>query len=197
MSIVGYPHRQSIERNLFKPINIPIDKVKGTINNPDIQKRINFPSYRVMFSLKKYNNHYLIVDTRPKESMQSLLFSNAFIIHEQLLQNIAIENPLGVLELFANECGYQIEIEGQKGKLIHDAEIKIPNYNPTDDLQTIVQNNIILDNRLKITEVTEGLLGDCLASPKDVDGILHIIISLAYFIYVNKYTNYLRANNLM
>lgn len=61
--------------------NIPVDKVKDTINNPDIQKRINFPSYRVMFSLKKYNNHYLIVDTRPKEPMQSLLFSSAFIIH--------------------------------------------------------------------------------------------------------------------
>jgi len=62
-----------------------------------------------------------------------------------------------VLELFASECGYQIEIGGQKGKLIHDAEIKIPNLNPNDTLQAIVQNNIILDNRLKITEVTEGL----------------------------------------
>lgn len=114
-----------------------------------------------------------------------------------MLQNIAIENPLEVLELFANECGYQIEIGGQKGKLIHDAEIKIPNLNPNDTLQAIVQNNIILDNRLKITEVTEGLLGDCLASPKNVGGILHILISLAYFINVNKYTNYLRSKNLM
>jgi len=66
--------------------NIPVDKVKDTVNNPDIQKRINFPNYHIMFSLKKFKNHYLIVDTRPKESTQSLLFSNAFIIHEQLLQ---------------------------------------------------------------------------------------------------------------
>ena len=32
------------------------------------------------------------------------------MIGELLLQNIPIENPLAVLELFANEFGYQLEI---------------------------------------------------------------------------------------
>jgi hypothetical protein len=48
---------------------------------------------------------------------------------EFIVQNINIKNPLAVLEQFANEFGYEIDIGGQKSKFIHDARIPIPHLN--------------------------------------------------------------------
>jgi hypothetical protein len=114
---------------------------------------------------------------------------------EELIKNIQISNPLAVLELFANELGYEIEIGDQKSKFIHDGVMKIPNYDPKEEITNVVfQNVAIIDDGSKIKE---GFLGDLLANPKDIGGTLRVDIALAYFISIKKYTEYLTSNNLM
>jgi hypothetical protein len=45
-----------------------------------------------------------------------------FIVSEQLLQNISIKNLLEVIELFASEFGYQLEIPIHTGKFIQNVK---------------------------------------------------------------------------
>ena len=99
-----------------------------------------------------------------------------------------------VLELSANEFGYQIEIGDQKGKFIQYAEIKMP-HDHTNDLQKKIENNTqITDNGKPRTSIG---LTTVVATPKVIDGIEHIEIAFFYSISLNKYTDYLRSNNFM
>ena len=175
----------------LKRFNISPDKVVYSIQNPDSVKRINFQNYKVIYVLKKFENYYLLIDCR-SEIGEEVKVDSVFIIGEQLVQNIPIENPLTILERFANEFGYQLEIGDQTGKFIHDVEIKIP-HNHTNIKEKIRNNTLITDDGRLINAI--GLMST-VADSKIIGGIEHINIVFFYCISLNKYMYYLKTNNL-
>jgi len=93
----------------LKRFNISADKVIYSIQNPDSKKIINFQTFKVIYALKKFANYYLLIDGRI-EIENDIKIDRVFIVGERLLQNTSIENLLKVIELFAHEFGYQLEI---------------------------------------------------------------------------------------
>ena len=107
----------------------------------------------------------------------------------ELVQNISIENPLAVLELFANEFGYHLEISDHTGKFILNTKIKIP-HNHTSIKKKILYNTLITDDgRLINGTVLSSLVTDS----KVIDEIEHINIFFFYCISLNKYMYYLKT----
>jgi hypothetical protein len=103
--------------------------------------------------------------------------------------------PLAVLEQFAKEFGYDIEIADQKSKFIHDARIQVPFINSMDDFTKILYTNIRLSDNESYN--IGACLGDMLASAQELGGKFYVDISLAYFINTDKYTEYLKSNHLI
>jgi hypothetical protein len=178
----------------LKPFNIITpEKFQTAIEKHDSLKRINFHNYKVIYILKKFDNHYLLIDCRNERPDEITVFK-VFILGEQLIKTISIDNTLSVLEKFVNEFGYQIKIGDQIGKFIQDAEIKIP-YDHSNNLQKKIEDNIeITDNGKPIT--SPGIISTVVNS-KILDGIEHIELAFFYSINYGKYVNYLKSNNLM
>jgi hypothetical protein len=112
---------EDTDKIYLKRFNISPDKVIHSIKNPDSKKIINLQTYKVIYVLKKFDNYYLLIDAR-NETREEVKIDSVFIVDEQLVQSISIENPLVVIELFANEFGYQLEIGNQTGKFIQNAK---------------------------------------------------------------------------
>jgi hypothetical protein len=182
-----------VKQNYLIPFNITSDQVVETVTHQDEKKVINFSDYTVILFLKKFNNHYLFVDGRWKPLTNSLLVASVFIVDKHIIQNIGVKNPLAVLEQFANEFGYEIGIGGQKSKFIHDARIAIPHVDSGEELSRVIYNTIkISDNGNNVGSYT----GDMLVKVEDLGGgRLYLNVSLAYFISVDKYSEYLKSNN--
>jgi hypothetical protein len=176
----------------LKRFNITPDKVIHSIKNPDSNKIINLQTYKVIYVLKKFDNYYLLIDAR-NETGEEVKIDSVFMIGEQLVQNISIENPLTVLELFANEFGYQLEIGDYTGKCIQHAKIKIP-HNHTSIKKKILNNTAITDDGRLINGT---ILLSLAADSKVIDEIEHINIFFFYCISLNKYMYYLKTNNLI
>ncbi len=156
-----------------------------------MKKTINFPDYIIILFLKKFDSHYILVDGRWKPSSFSLLISSAFIVDQQLIKNLPIDNPLAVLEQFAKEFGYEIKIGDQKSKFIHDARLEIPIENEMDDITKVLNDNISILN--------EGgeYLEDMLVRPQILEGKIYVDVALAYCISTEKYRQYLKSNNFI
>ena len=133
-----------------------------------------------------------MIDAR-NETGEKVKIDSAFMIGEKLLQNISIENPLVVIELFADEFGYQLEIGNQTGKFIQNAKIKIP-HNHTNIKKKILNNTAITDDGRLINGT---VLLSLAADSKVIDEIEHINIFFFYCISLNKYMYYLKTNNLI
>jgi hypothetical protein len=176
----------------LKRFNISPDKVIHSIKNPDSNKIINLQTYKVIYVLKKFDNYYLLIDAR-NETREEVKIDSVFIVDEQLVQNISIENPLVVIELFANEFGYQLEIGNQTGKFIQNAKIKIP-HNYTSIKKKILYNTAITDDGRLINGT---VLLSLAADSKVIDEGEHINIFFFYCISLNKYMYYLKTNNLI
>jgi hypothetical protein len=177
----------------LKRFNISQDKVVYSIQNPDSVKRINFQNYKVIYVLKKFENYYLLIDCRSEIGEEEITVDSVFIVGEQLVQSISIENPLAILERFVNKFGYQLEICGQIGKFIHDVEIKMP-HNHTNINQKIRNNTLITDDGKLINAI--GLMST-VADSKVIGRIEYINIFFFYCISLNKYMYYLKTNNLI
>lgn len=176
----------------LKRFNISADKVIYSIQNPDSKKIINFQTFKVIYALKKFANYYLLIDGRI-EIENDIKIDRVFIVGERLLQNTSIENLLKVIELFAHEFGYQLEIANQTSKFIQNIQIKIL-HNHTSIKKKILNNTMITDDGRLIN--AKGLLS-LVADSKVIDGIEHINIFFFYCISLNKYMYYLKTNNLM
>ncbi|HEX7257871.1 MAG TPA: hypothetical protein VF242_07410 [Nitrososphaeraceae archaeon] len=186
---------EAINDIYLKRFNISPDKVIQSIENPVSKKIINLQSYQVIYVLKKFENYYLFIDARNETAGEDeVKIDSAFKIGELLLQNIPIENPLAVLELFANEFGYQLEIGDYRGKFIQNVKIKIP-HNYTGIKKKILNNTLITDDDGRLINGT--VLSSLVADSKVIDEIEHINIYLFYCISLNKYMYYLKTNNLM
>jgi hypothetical protein len=123
------------------------------------------------------------------------LISSAFIIDQQLIKNIHIDNPLAILEQFANEFGYDVEIGDQKSKFIHDARIEIPFDSTMDDFPNLLHSNIKLSDNGSYD--IGACVGDMIANPQELGGKVYVDISLAYYINTDKYTQYLKSNHFI
>ncbi|HJT84272.1 MAG TPA: hypothetical protein VJ697_07300 [Nitrososphaeraceae archaeon] len=66
-----------------------------------------------------------MIDSSIIDIEKEMKVARVFIVGEQLLQNIFSENLLEVIELFANEFGYQLEIANHTGKFIQNVKLKI------------------------------------------------------------------------
>lgn len=186
---------EAINDAYLKRFNISPDKVIQSIENPDSKKIINVQSYQVICVLKKFENYYLFIDARNETAGEDeVKIDSAFMIGELLLQNIPIENPSAVLELFANEFGYQLEIGDYRGKFIQNAKIKT-SHNHTGIKKKILNNTLITDDDGRLINGT--VLSSLVADSKVIDEIEHINIYLFYCISLNKYMHYLKTNNLM
>ena len=116
---------EGIEKIYLKCFNISLDKVIYSIDYPDSKKIIIFQNFKVIYILKKFDNYYLLIEGIIIDIEKEIKVKKVFVVGEQLLQNISIENLLEVIELFANEFGYQLEIENHTDKFIKNVKIKI------------------------------------------------------------------------
>jgi hypothetical protein len=178
----------------LKRFNISPDKVIHCIENPDSKKIINLQTYQVIYVIKKFDNYYLLIDARNENiGEEEVKIDSVFIVSKELVKNISIENPLVILELFANKFGLQLEIGDYTDKFIQNAEIKIP-HNNTSIKKKILYNTVITDDGRLINGT---VLSSLVADSKVIDEIEHINIFFFYCISLNKYMYYLKINNLM
>ncbi len=182
----------AIEKLYLKPFNITREKVIEAVTKEDVRKPIKFGDYTVILYLKNFGNHYLFVDGRWNRDSSTLLISAVYVVDQQIIQNMGIENPLAVLEQFAKEFGHLIEIGDQKSKFLLDAKMPIPFVKDYEDFSKVLYSNIkILDGE------TDMSLGDVVASPETLGDRYYANITFAYFINFEKYSQNLRSNNFI
>ena len=139
-----------IEKEQLIPYNITHDQVDNTVTHEDIKKVIKLGrNMTIILFLKKFNNHYLFVDSRWISESQTLQVINVLIIPDQFIQNMPIDNPLAVLEQFSYKVGYNIEIGDQNEKFIHDATIRIRLAPNQDFYKTLYSSMKITDDDSK------------------------------------------------
>ena len=186
---------EDTDKIYLKRFNISLDRVIYSIENPDSKKIIDFQNRKVIYVLKKIDNYYLLIDGTRIDIENEIKVERVFIVGEKLLQNISVENLLEVIELFANEFGYQLEIANHTSKFIQNTEIKIIQNYYTSIKKKILYNTVITDDDGRLIRGT-GLLS-LVADSKVIDGIEHMTIFFFYCISLNKYMYYLKTNNLM
>jgi|SRR5918992_3367847 hypothetical protein len=182
-----------IEKRYLIPFNISREQVNDATHHDDVKRTIKYGNCTIILFLKKFGRYYLLVDGRWDSSF-SLKISNVFIIDEQLIKGLSLENPLAILVQFANEFGYEIRIGNQSGKFIQDAEIEIPYREDMGDIEKAIMDNILIS--YNGSSKPRPYLGDMLTNFNRHGGKLHIDFALVYFISVDKYDQYLKRNNL-
>jgi hypothetical protein len=186
-----------VSDNYLIPFKITREQINETVTHETAKKIINFSGYTVILFLKKFDSHYILVDGRWNSSTSSLNISNAFIFNEELIKNIPIDNPLAVLQHFANQFGIEIRIGDQKGKFIDYFRIETPieNVRSNEDVANIIFHSIShSDNELASTE---GYLTEMVHRVQVLGNKLYIELSLLYRINIEKYTEYLKSNNFI
>jgi hypothetical protein len=181
------------KENHLTPYNITHERVVETVTYEDVKKIINLGrNFTVIMFLKNFKNHYLFVDSKWDTSTKLLEVSSVLIIPEQFVSTMSIENPLAVLEQFSNKIGYNIEIGDQNSKFIHDATVQLPIINDSEFVK-------LLYRKLKITDDEGKKAGPYIGNFlfRRVLNTSYVDIALAYFINVQKYTDYLRASGLL
>ena len=186
---------EEIEKIYLKRFNISLDKVIYSIDYPDSKKITIFQNFKVIYILKKFDNYYLLIEGIIMDIEKEIKVKKVFVVGEQLLQNISVENLLEVIELFANKFGYQLEIANHTDKFIQNVKIKIlRNQQHTSIKKKILYNTVITDDG-RLINGTDLL--SLVADSKFIDGIEYTDIFIIYCISLNKYIYYLKTNNLI
>ncbi|MDQ4015822.1 MAG: hypothetical protein M3136_08690 [Thermoproteota archaeon] len=186
-----------VRDNYLIPFKITREQINETVTHETAKKIINFSGYTVILFLRKFENHYILVDGRWNSSTSSLNISNAFRFHEELIKNIPIDNPLAVLQHFANQFGVEIRIGDQKGKFIDYVRLETPleYVRSTGDVANIILRSIShSDNELSSTG---EYLTEMVHRAQVLGGKLYVELSMLYRINTKKYTEYLKSNNLI
>ena len=137
-----------VSDNYLIPYKITREQINETVTHETAKKIMNLSGHTVILFLKKFDSHYILVDGRWNSSTSSLNISNAFIFNEELIKNIPIDNPLAVLQHFANQFGMEIRIGDQKGKFIDYFRIETPieNVRSNEDVANIIFHSISHSN---------------------------------------------------
>jgi hypothetical protein len=186
-----------VQDNYLIPFKITREQINETVTHETSKKIINLSGYTVILFLRKFENHYILVDGRWNSSTSSLNISNAFRFHEELIKNISIDNPLAVLQHFANQFGVEIRIGDQKGKFIDYVRLETPleYVRSTGDVANIILRSIShSDNELSSTG---EYLTEMVHRAQVLGGKLYVELSMLYRINTKKYTEYLKSNNLI
>jgi len=186
-----------VSDNYLIPFKITREQINETVTHETAKKIMNLSGHTVILFLKKFDSHYILVDGRWNSSTSSLNISNAFIFKEELIKNIPIDNPLAVLQHFANQFGMEIRIGDQKSKFIDYFRIETPieNVRSNEDVANIIFHSIShSDNELSSTE---GYLTEMVHRVQVLGNKLYIELSLLYRINTEKYTEYLKSNNFI
>lgn len=186
-----------VSDNYLIPFKITREQINETVTHETAKKIMNLSGHTVILFLKKFDSHYILVDGRWNSSTSSLNISNAFIFKEELIKNIPIDNPLAVLQHFANQFGMEIRIGDQKSKFIDYFRIETPieNVRSNEDVANIIFHSIShSDNELASTE---GYLTEMVHRVQVLGNKLYIELSLLYRINTEKYTEYLKSNNFI
>jgi hypothetical protein len=186
-----------VRDNYLIPFKITREQINETVTHETAKKIINFSGYTVILFLRKFENHYILVDGRWNSSTSSLNISNAFRFHEELIKNIPIDNPLAVLQHFANQFGVEIRIGNQKGKFIDYVRLETPleYVRSTGDVANIILRSIShSDNELSSTG---EYLTEMVHRAQVLGGKLYVELSMLYRINTKKYIEYLKSNNLI
>lgn len=187
-----------VRNNYLIPFKITREQINETVTHETAKKIINFSGYTVILFLKKFDSHYILVDGRWDSSTSSLNISSAFIFNEELIENIAIDNPLAVLQHFANQFGVEIRMGDQKGKFIDYVRIETPieNVRSDEDIADIIFDNISHSNN-EPTSTTGGYLTEMVQRAQVLGSKLYIELSLLYRINTEKYIEYLESNKFI
>lgn len=187
-----------VRNNYLIPFKITREQINETVTHETAKKIINFSGYTVILFLKKFDSHYILVDGRWDSSTSSLNISSAFIFNEELIENIAIDNPLSVLQHFANQFGVEIRMGDQKGKFIDYVRIETPieNVRSDEDIADIIFDNISHSNN-EPTSTTGGYLTEMVQRAQVLGSKLYIELSLLYRINTEKYIEYLESNKFI
>lgn len=186
-----------VRDNYLIPFKITREQINETVTHETAKKIINLSGYTVILFLKQFDSHYVLVDGRWNPSTSSLNISNAFIFNEELVRNIPIDNPLAVLQHFANQFGVEIRIGDQKGKFIDYVRIESPveNVRSNEDIANMIFHNISHSNNEPPN--TGGYLTEMVHRAQVSGGKLYIELSLLYRINTEKYIEYLESNNFI
>lgn len=186
-----------VRDNYLIPFKITREQINETVTHETAKKIINLSGYTVILFLKQFDSHYVLVDGRWNPSTSSLNISNAFIFNEELVRNIPIDNPLAVLQHFANQFGVEIRIGDQKGKFIDYVRIESPveNVRSNEDIANMIFHNISHSNNEPPN--TGGYLTEMVHRAQVSGGKLYIELSLLYRINTEKYTEYLKSNSFI
>lgn len=189
--------QEVVRNNYLIPFKITREQINETVTHETVKKIINLSGYTIILFLKKFDSHYILVDGRWDSSTSSLNISNAFIFNEELIKNIPIDNPLAVLEHFANQFGVEIRIGDQKGKFIDYVRIETPieNVRSNEDIANIILHNI--SHSFNELPSTGDYLTEMVHRAQVLGSKLYIELSLLYRINTEKYTEYLKSNNFI
>jgi hypothetical protein len=91
----------------LSPYKITRDQVIDTINNPDSKRDIIQEDYTLSLFLKKFDSYFILVDGRPEPSL--IKVSGVYKFHQHLVRDLPLDDPLAMLEQFANKVGYELK----------------------------------------------------------------------------------------
>jgi len=166
-----------------KKFNISEEEVRQTITGCDNYKRINLgPNHQILIYLKKLSTgYYLLVDCQLKGDQN--VVQNAYKIFPDLFSEFESDEPMIVLEKFAQKFGLTIQIGTNEEKFIAGDSF------PVDTSQQ--QQNIV-----KILNPTNhSFTQSMMIRMRDEVGAKFVDISLAYCIDTHEYLNYLSNNS--
>jgi len=179
-----------IKREYIRPFGISESEIDDVIKNPDSMRELNFPDYQVILYLKEMpGGYYLLIDGRRHDP--DLLISSVFKIFPHSLEDVKTDDPLQVLQHFAQEFGRTLVIENQYNRFIYKTKFSIPKVKNKDELM----KNIF--GLVKILGLREGekALVDFLMEFEEGQPNDYINIDFAYVINNPMYIHYLNEND--
>src|SRR5215208_5581112 len=129
------------------PVSISEEQVHDTLHNEDIKKIIKYGDYTIILFLKKFNGYSLLADGRWNPESKSLLLSAVYKIFSHILNDLNIQNLLLILQKFAQDFGYNIEIGDQYNKFIYyESKIPIKEIHSMEELMKFMRTGIKVQN---------------------------------------------------
>jgi len=166
-----------------KKFNITEEEVRQTITGCDDYKRINLGSnQQILIYLKKLSaGYYLLVDCQLKGNQN--IVQCAYKIYPDLFAEFASNEPMIVLEKFAQKYGLTIQIGNHEEKFTAGDSFPAGTAQSTQNIVRILNPS------------NHSFIQSMMIRMRDEGGLKYVDVSLAYCIDTTEYLNYLSANS--